>query len=51
MASRVSTNREQVTRELNALAQRGLLAKAGKALVLCDVAQLERMVAEVRGAA
>ena len=51
MASRISTNREQVTRELNALAQRGLLAKAGKALVLCDVAQLERMVAEVRGAA
>lgn len=50
MASRVSTNREQVTRELNALAQRGLLAKEGKALVLCDVAQLERMVAEVRGA-
>lgn len=51
MASRVSTNREQVTRELNALAQRGLLAKEGKALVLCDVAQLERMVAQVRGAA
>jgi len=50
MASRVSTNREQVTRELNALAQRGLLAKEGKALLLCDVQQLERMVAEVRGA-
>jgi len=50
MASRVSTNREQVTRELNALQQRGLLAKDGKALVLCDVDQLERMVAEVRGA-
>lgn len=51
MASRVSTNREQVTRELNALQQRGLLAKEGKALLLCDVQQLERMVAEVRGAA
>ncbi|HEY1229145.1 MAG TPA: Crp/Fnr family transcriptional regulator [Ramlibacter sp.] len=50
MASRVSTNREQVTRELNALAQRGLLAKDGKALVLGDVEQLARMVAEVRGA-
>lgn len=50
MASRVSTNREQVTRELNALVQRGLLAKDGKALLLTDVDQLARMVAEVRGA-
>ena len=50
MASRISTNREQVTRELNALQQRGLLAKDGKALVLGDVEQLARMVAEVRGA-
>lgn len=50
MASRISTNREQVTRELNALQQRGLLAKDGKALVLRDVEQLARMVAEVRGA-
>ena len=50
MASRVSTNREQVTRELNALQARGLLAKEGRALLLHDVAQLERMVAEVRGA-
>lgn len=50
MASRVSTNREQVTRELNALQQRGLVAKEGKALLLSDVDQLERMVAEVRGA-
>jgi len=51
MASRISTNREQVTRELNALQQRGLLAKEGKALVLTDVQQLVQMVAEVRGAA
>lgn len=50
MASRVSTNREQVTRELNALQQRGLVAKEGRALVLADVEQLERMVSEVRGA-
>lgn len=49
MASRVSTNREQVTRELNALQARGLLAKEGRALLLQDVAQLEHMVAEVRG--
>ena len=51
MASRISTNREQVTRELNALQQRGLVVKDGKALVLTDVKQLARMVAEVRGAA
>jgi len=51
MASRISTNREQVTRELNALQQRGLLAKDGKALVLTDVEQLVRMVADVRGGA
>jgi CRP/FNR family cyclic AMP-dependent transcriptional regulator len=50
MASRISTTREQVTRELNALQTRGLVAKDGRALALQDVAQLERMVAEVRGA-
>ncbi|MDM0046714.1 Crp/Fnr family transcriptional regulator [Variovorax dokdonensis] len=50
MASRISTTREQVTREINALQARGLVAKDGRALLLQDVAQLERMVAEVRGA-
>ena len=49
MAGRISTNREQVTRELNALQLRGLLAKEGRALLLNDVAQLARMVAQVRG--
>jgi len=49
MASRVSTNREQVTRELNALQARGLLTKQGRAVLLHDVAQLERMVSQVRG--
>ena len=49
LAARVSTNREQITRELNALVREGLLAKESGALVLTDVAQLARKVAEVRG--
>jgi CRP/FNR family transcriptional regulator, cyclic AMP receptor protein len=48
IASQVSTYREQVTRELSLLTKQGLLAKDGNALVLLDVPQLERMVAEVR---
>jgi CRP-like cAMP-binding protein len=48
IASRVSTNREQVTRELSALMKAGLLAKDGGALRVLDVKRLERMVAEVR---
>jgi CRP-like cAMP-binding protein len=49
LAGRISTNREQVTRELNALRREGLLAKDGKALVVPDVARLAGLVAEVRG--
>lgn len=49
LASRVSTNREQVTRELNAMRRDGLLAKEGKALVVIDVERLAALVAEVRG--
>jgi len=48
IASQVSTYREQVTREFSALARQGLLEKDGTALVLTDVARLERIVAEVR---
>jgi CRP/FNR family transcriptional regulator, cyclic AMP receptor protein len=51
IASQVSTYREQVTREISALVKLGLAAKAGPALVLLDVAKLERMVAEVRSEA
>jgi CRP-like cAMP-binding protein len=51
IASQISTNREQVTRELNALRREGLLAKDGKALVVMDVRRLASMVAEVRGVA
>jgi CRP-like cAMP-binding protein len=46
VASRVGTAREQVTRELSRLARQGVLERAGRALVLRDVAALERLAAE-----
>lgn len=49
LASRISTNREQVTRELNALRREGVLQKEGKALVVADLRRLAALVAEVRG--
>lgn len=48
VASQVSTYREQVTRELSALAKAGVLGKDGRALVVRDVARLEKMVDEVK---
>ena len=45
IASRVSTYREQVTRELSALTKAGILAKEKEALVVSDVARLEALVA------
>jgi hypothetical protein len=48
IACQISTYREQVTRELSAMAKQGLIRKAGAALVIPDVARLERIVAEVR---
>jgi CRP-like cAMP-binding protein len=50
IASQVSTYREQVTRELSALAKQGLVKRDGSALVILDVSHLERLVAEVRRA-
>ena len=47
IANRVSTYREQVTRELSRLYSQGLLARDGRCLVVCDLAALERMVTEV----
>jgi CRP-like cAMP-binding protein len=50
LASKISTNREQVTREISALTKRGLLRKDGlHALVVTDVQALADLVAEVRG--
>src|SRR2546422_11705623 len=52
IASQVSTNREQVTRELSALAKAGIVAKDNAGvLVVRDVKQLEKMVKDVRHAA
>lgn len=49
LASQISTNREQVTRELNALVRRGVLQKDGKALVVADVQALADTLARARG--
>jgi len=46
IAAQVGTTREQVTRELSALAKRGLLIKQGGALVITDLYELERLVGE-----
>jgi len=51
LASQVSTYREQVTRELSALAKAGVLGKDGRALVVLDVARLQKMVDEVKSGA
>jgi CRP-like cAMP-binding protein len=51
IASQISTYREQVTRELSALARQGLIERSRDALVIADVARLERIVAEVRRSA
>jgi CRP/FNR family cyclic AMP-dependent transcriptional regulator len=49
IASRVSTNREQVTREISVLVKAGLLAREDSALIVLDVERLERLVQDVRG--
>ncbi len=49
IASRVSTHREAVTREFNALTRAGLIGRQSGALVIRDVAALARMVEEVLG--
>lgn len=48
IASRVSTYREQVTRELSMLAQQGVIAREDACLVVLDVVRLENLVADVR---
>lgn len=51
LASQISTYREQVTRELSALAKAGVLGKDGQALVVLDVARLDKLVQEVKSGA
>ena len=51
MASQVSTYREQVTRELSALAKTGLVGKEDRALLVHDFTRLEKMVQDVKAGA
>lgn len=51
IASKVGSYREQVTRELSAMTKQGLLQRAGRALLIADVARLEQIVAAVRRSA
>ena len=46
IADQVSSTREQVTREISALAKRGLLQKKGSSLVVTDLYELECLVCE-----
>lgn len=48
IASQISTYREQVTRELSAMAKQGLIERAGGVLVIPDVERLERIVSGIR---
>ena len=47
IASRVSTHREAVTRELNALDHGGLIKRGSGALIISDVSRLARLVDEI----
>lgn len=49
IASRVSTHREAVTRELNRLSRLGVVEQKGRALVVRDIERLEDLVHEVTG--
>jgi CRP/FNR family cyclic AMP-dependent transcriptional regulator len=51
LAGQVSTYREQVTRELSALARARIVAKDGRALVILDVPRLAKMVEQTRSGA
>ena len=46
IASRMATHREAVTRELNALADNGLIDRQPGALIIADVSGLKRLVDE-----
>jgi CRP/FNR family transcriptional regulator, cyclic AMP receptor protein len=49
IASRVSTHREAVTRELNRLSRIGILERAGGTLVVMDIDRLAQMVHDATG--
>jgi len=49
IASRVSTHREAVTRELNRLVRIGIIERQDKALIIRDVERLAAMLHEMTG--
>lgn len=49
IASRISSHREAVTRELNRLAQEGIITRRSGNLIVRDIARLSRLVHEVVG--
>ena len=49
LASRISTHREAVTREMSRLAKSGLIERNGEALVIRDLHELSQLVEEVLG--
>jgi CRP-like cAMP-binding protein len=49
IASRASTHREAVSRELSRLSKEGVLEKAQDALVVADIERLEKLVEEALG--
>ena len=49
IASRISTHREAVTRELNRLSRLGIIERKGSALLIKDIDRLAEMVHEVTG--
>jgi len=49
IASRISTHREAVTRELNDLTKSGLLSRDGRTLIIANMEELERLVHDVTG--
>jgi CRP-like cAMP-binding protein len=51
IASRISTHREAVTRELNRLAKLGLIKQTRHCLEICDVERLKRLVDDATGEA
>jgi CRP-like cAMP-binding protein len=49
LASRLSTHREAVSRELSYLVRRGVIERRGDSLIVLDLARLSRMVDDARG--
>ncbi len=49
IGQRITSHREAVTRELSAMSRLGLVTREGSALIVPDVARLERLVKEVLG--